>query len=76
MSGLKMKYFVLKPRGDFHDPYAKASRAALKAYAKAIEDENPELAHDLYTWEIKEQGKANQDDLQRRLDAGEIDYPE
>lgn len=48
MSGLQMKYFVLKPAGD--DPYAKASRAALREYAKSIMDENTELAIDLYDW--------------------------
>ena len=67
MAGLKMKYFVLKPGGGFGDPYAKASRAALKAYAKAIEGENPEFAHDLYMWEIEAQGKANEEHLLANL---------
>lgn len=52
MNGLQMKYFVLKPRGD--DAYAKASRAAMTAYAKAIEDENPILAQELKIWVTKE----------------------
>ena len=73
MSGLKMKYFVLKPEGGFHDPYAKASRAAMKAYAETIMEENPSLYGDLERWRIEEQGKANSADLQRRMDAGEID---
>ena len=67
MSGLQMKYFVLKPAGN--GPYAEASRAALRAYAKAIENENVELAHDLEMWRIDEQGKANESDLRRRLAA-------
>ena len=71
-NGLHMKYFVLKPRGDFNDPYAKASRAALKAYAETIIDENPDLYASLEKWRIEEQGRANQTDLQRRIDAGEI----
>ena len=73
MTGLQMKYFVLKPRGDFHDPYAKASRAALQAYAREIRDENPGLYADLEKWRIEEQGRANKADLQRRLDAGELE---
>ena len=48
MSGLQMKYFVLKPSGD--DPYAKASRAAMAQYAASIKGENPELAQELVTW--------------------------
>ena len=67
MSNLEMKYFVLKPRGVFDDPYAKASRVALKAYALAIKAENPKLAHDLYMWEIEEQGVANREHLQRKV---------
>lgn len=57
MSGLEMKYFVLKPKGD--NPYAKASRAALKAYADSIQEENAQLCHDLHLWEIDEQGEVN-----------------
>lgn len=48
MSGLKMKYFVLKPDGD--DQYAEASRDAIIAYARCIDDYNSELAEDLYYW--------------------------
>lgn len=51
MSGLKMKYFVLKPRGHLpDDPYAKASRMALRAYARTIEEVDEDLAKDLYEW--------------------------
>lgn len=52
MSGLTMKYFVLKPKGA--DPYAIASRCALWAYADAIAEENPELSRDLKGWRQKE----------------------
>lgn len=47
-----MKYFVLKPRGS--SPYHHASRAAMYAYADAIEDENDQLAEDLRMWAGKE----------------------
>ncbi len=51
-----MKYFVLKPRGD--DPYARASRAAMRRYAKLIDSENPQLAKDLRDWAESEQCSA------------------
>ena len=52
MSGLMMKYFVLKPHGDDH--YAKASRAAMRTYAKHISDENRELCNELMEWVDRE----------------------
>lgn len=52
MSGLEMKYFVLKPRGN--DAYAAASRKALRAYSSQIEEENPELGRQLRGWANKE----------------------
>lgn len=52
MAGLVMKYFVLKPTGD--DVYAKASRIAMRKYADAVKDENPELAQQLYDWAAQE----------------------
>lgn len=48
MSGLELKYFVLKPKGK--DKYSRASRAAMLTYADYIEDENPSLAKDLRVW--------------------------
>jgi len=48
MSGLKMKYFVLKPCG--FDPHAIASREAMLAYAYAIKKEDPQLAIELGDW--------------------------
>lgn len=48
MSGLEMKYFVLKPKGD--NPYARASRSALLAYASEINNTNPEMARELVDW--------------------------
>ena len=65
MNGLKMKYFVLKPAGN--DAYAQASRAAMKAYAEAIKDENVQLNHDLHMWAINEQGEANKRDIDRKF---------
>lgn len=58
MSELLMKYFVLKPRGS--DAYAKASRRAMRAYAVAIEAENPELACDLDEWVNREHKAATE----------------
>lgn len=48
MSGLKFKYFVLKPEGD--DDYAAASKVAISAYATRIRNVDPELATDLREW--------------------------
>lgn len=53
MSGLQMKYFVLKPNGN--DRYARASRVAMRAYARSIDRENPELALQLEEWAAREQ---------------------
>ena len=52
MSGLEMKYFVLKPKGQ--DKYAQASRSAMLTYANTIEPINPELAKDLRAWVTRE----------------------
>lgn len=52
MSGLIMKYFVLKPHGA--DQYARASRAAMRRYAKVVAGENPELAKELIEWADRE----------------------
>lgn len=48
MSGLEMKYFVLKPRGS--DSYARASRAAMRRYADLIVGDNPAMAEGLRNW--------------------------
>ena len=48
MVGLEMKYFVLSPNKS--DAYGRASRMAMKAYAKSIRRSNPVLATDLETW--------------------------
>ena len=48
MTGLVMKYFVLKPKGT--DQYAKASRAAMRQYARLIRQENQELHDELMKW--------------------------
>ncbi len=50
--GLMMKYFVLKPEGD--TAYHRASRKAMRAYAEAIEKENPKMAEELVEWASKE----------------------
>lgn len=51
-TGLYMKYFVLKPRGD--STHAIASRCAMRAYAQFIEGEDPDLAKALYAWVTNE----------------------
>lgn len=48
MTGLRMKYFVLKPSGS--DAYARASRAAMLSYASCIEEVDPQLAAELRDW--------------------------
>lgn len=48
MSGLQMKYFVLKPAGD--DVYSAASRKAMRTYASHISQESPELCKELREW--------------------------
>ena len=59
--GLKLKYFVLKPAGC--DAHARASRAAMEAYADEIELHDPELANQLYIWALDETNNcARQDD--------------
>lgn len=51
MPGLEMKYFVLNPQSKtVDDPYARASRIAMEAYAKEIRDINPELSFALSDW--------------------------
>ena len=50
MNGLKLKYFVLNPTKD--DEFGRASREAILAYAKSIENINRDLAEDLRHWEV------------------------
>ena len=52
MTGLEMRYFVLKPKGD--DVHAIASRNAMRAYANYIHFSNPKLASDLEAWADRE----------------------
>ena len=56
MTGLVMKYFVLKPEGD--DPYAVASRKAMRAYSLALAGANDELSEELWSWASKEAAAA------------------
>jgi hypothetical protein len=58
MSGLIMKYFVLKPRGT--DKYAVASRNAMMAYADSIYPFDRELAVELINWVNVEEIKADE----------------
>jgi hypothetical protein len=45
---LQMKYFILKPEGN--TVYSVASRRAMREYAEAIADHNPEMARELKSW--------------------------
>ena len=55
MDGLKIKYFVLNPKSKHSgDPYARASRSAMRCYADSIASYNPGLAHDLREWAAAE----------------------
>lgn len=43
--------FTIVPRSkDPQDPYARASRFALKAYANSIEEHDPKYAKDIRNW--------------------------
>ena len=51
MTGLEMKYFVLKPKSkEPYDSYAHASREAMKTYAKCLKTINPQLSAELRGW--------------------------
>jgi hypothetical protein len=56
MSELQMKYFVLRPKGT--DLHAKASRAAMRQYAKVMAEENAQLAVEVLAWATNEQTEA------------------
>ena len=47
-NGLQMKYFVLRPKGN--NPFARASRAAMRTYASAIREDNRQLSDELHAW--------------------------
>ena len=52
---LEMKYFVLKPKSKRgKDPYARASRCAMRAYARAIRGTDTQLATELEAWATHE----------------------
>lgn len=55
MSGLEMRYFVLKPSAA--GIHGKACRAALRRYADLIATTEPEFAADLRAWADAEQAK-------------------
>ncbi len=55
MSGLELRYFVLKPSAA--GLHGKACRAALRKYASMMLETEPELAADLRAWCDAEQEK-------------------
>lgn len=68
MSGLEMKYFILKPKGT--NEYAKASRAAMRRYARVISSTNEELAKELLEWAEREFEKALDENMELTEDVG------
>jgi len=48
MKASQLQYFTLRPAGT--DAYAKASRAALAAFAKSIAKTDPKLKRDINNW--------------------------
>lgn len=70
MSGLEMKYFVLKPKGS--DVYARASREALMAYSRFIKDENPKLSEDISKWVLEEEGNSNMEEVEIEISREEL----
>lgn len=65
--GLLMKYFVLKPRGN--DEYARASRAAMLAYAKEIEATDQQLSRQLEDWVSDAGAEAQREALLAKITA-------
>jgi hypothetical protein len=75
MSGLKMKYFVCRPRSkDPNDVYADASREALRAYARVIGLHDRELSDDLRIWVVNEE--LHHQDLERTTPMSAADFPQ
>jgi len=70
MSGLEMKYFVLKPKGS--DVYARASREALMAYSRFIKDENPKLSEDISKWVLEEEENSNMEEVEIEFSIEEL----
>jgi len=64
MEGLIMKYFILKPKGI--DPYARASRVAMRSYAYSITSTNRKLSDELMAWAKKEEKEAKQDEADNK----------
>jgi len=53
---LELKYFVLKPKSKHYgDLHAAASRTAMRAYARMVRRDDPDLAHALMEWANSEQ---------------------
>lgn len=60
-TGLVMKYFILKPRSKrLGDPFARASREAMRAFAKSIADTDSKLATELWDW-VRRETKREED---------------
>ena len=61
---LEMKYFILKPKSKrASDPWAAASRRAMRAFAASIRKTDPDLADRLNAWT----------DLEREKDAAPLE---
>lgn len=71
MPGLEMRYFILKPKGN--KEHNRASRIAIRHYAKHIRNENPEFAHQLHKWADEEGIEASELTLRELRDQGDED---
>ena len=67
-TGLVMKYFVLKPKGD--NKFAEASREAMKKYAEVIEETNLQLGVELRNWAGQEQLNVDKNKLDEAENGG------
>lgn len=65
MSGLELRYFVLKPSGNGLHGYA--SREALLLYAKIMEVEQPDFAEEIRSWVKEETEKKRIEALASRI---------
>ncbi len=63
---LEMKYFVLKPSSN--TIYGEASRKAMLAYARVIEEEAPDFSYELRQWINREEGEIRTAELKKKLD--------
>lgn len=60
MDGLRMKYFVLRPKAKSKDDvHAKASQHAMLVYTVHIREVNPDFASEVEAWAMLEATRQN-----------------